>query len=111
MIILCFYNALDFQLEIIFSFMVVEKIKKFCFLTNHEEMLRKKFYLVMSGHSGFNFKKFTVNYLPWSSLKIVRYIYLINYFRHACFYPRKGRHILSKNVHKGKQLNCRKALL
>ena len=44
MIILCFYNALDFQLEIIFSFIIVEKIKKFCFLTNHEERLRKKFY-------------------------------------------------------------------
>ena len=58
MIILCFYNALDFQLEIIFSFIIVETIKKFCFLTNHEERLRKKFYLVMSGHSGFNFKKF-----------------------------------------------------
>ena len=68
MIILCFYNALDFQLEIIFSFIIDEKIKKFCFLTNHEERLRKKFYLVMSGHSGFNFKKF-LRILPTLRIK------------------------------------------
>ena len=57
------YNALDFQLEINFFFIIVEKIKNFCFLTNQEERLKKKFYLVMSGHSTFNFQMFLAGFL------------------------------------------------